>query len=212
MEAGWAWSAIQDGFGEALDYAISLYPDERGLDADKAVQLAEDIFSARYRALIEDVRHDVLEAALGDADASLLMSPRAVNFRVAAMKIAAEKADLVQTATRPINLVASAEKKEIEIQAWTNQMVSDLDSPEAVALVEVLPECSTQVAAAMLNEDAASAMTAIGALRGKINAFFESTMVMVDDLKVRDARLSMLKKVGDLLSMVGDWTKLTPDA
>jgi glycyl-tRNA synthetase beta subunit len=64
----------------------------------------------------------------------------------------------------------------------------------------------------MLNEDAASAMTAIGALRGKINAFFESTMVMVDDLKVRDARLSMLKKVGDLLSMVGDWTKLTPDA
>lgn len=212
MEAGWAWSAIQDGFGEALDYAISLYPDERGLDADKAVQLAEDIFSARYRALIEDVRHDILEAALGDADASLLMSPRAVNFRVAAMKIAAEKADLVQTATRPINLVASAEKKEIEIQAWTNQMVSDLDSPEAVALVEVLPECSTQVAAAMLNEDAASAMTAIGALQGKINAFFESTMVMVDDLNVRDARLSMLKKVGDLLSMVGDWTKLTPDA
>jgi glycyl-tRNA synthetase beta subunit len=37
-------------------------------------------------------------------------------------------------------------------------------------------------------------------------------MVMVDDLNVRDARLSMLKKVGDLLSMVGDWTKLTPDA
>jgi glycyl-tRNA synthetase beta subunit len=154
----------------------------------------------------------VLEAALGDADASLLMSPRAVNFRVAAMKIAAEKADLVQTATRPINLVASAEKKGIEIQAWTNQMVDDLDSAEAVALVELLPECSTQVAAAMLNEDATSAMVAIGELQGKINAFFDSTMVMVDDIKVRDARLSMLRKVGDLLSMVGDWTKLTPDA
>lgn len=212
MEAGWQWPAIKDGFAEALDYSISLYPTERGLDSEKAVRLAEDIFSARYRALIDDVRHDVLDAALGDADSSLIMSPRAVSFRIEAMKIASEKAELVQTATRPLNLVSSAEKKDIEVKDWDTQMVTSLDSAEATTLIDALPECSTRVVTAMLNEDAVSAISAISELQPKINAFFENTMVMVDDLNARDARLSMLKKVGDLLSMVGDWTKLTPDA
>ena len=57
-------------------------------------------------------------------------------------------------------------------------------------------------------EDAEGVVMALRPLISPVNAFFDSTMVMVDDVSVRDARLKMLSECEEVLRIAGDFTKV----
>ncbi|RYG41468.1 glycine--tRNA ligase subunit beta, partial [bacterium] len=65
IEAAWSWPGAMPAYDQLFDKALSLY-EEQGvaLDARGAHNALWDLFGARYGALLPDVRHDVLEAAL----------------------------------------------------------------------------------------------------------------------------------------------------
>jgi glycyl-tRNA synthetase beta subunit len=51
-------------------------------------------------------------------------------------------------------------------------------------------------------------VAAVRPLAAPIAAFFDSTMVMVDDEAVRDARLGLLAAVAEVLALAGDFVKV----
>jgi len=79
-------------------------------------------------------------------------------------------------------------------------------------LAEAFRRVSPNVAElARLSRDPAAVAQHLLELEGPINAFFESTMVMVDDEGVRDARLSLLQAVSDALMAAGDFSLLVSE-
>ncbi len=153
--------------------------------------LAREAFRQRCQTLFPDTRSDVLEAVLADPD--LVFRPGELDRRQRIMSIMAEDTSFVRAATRPLNIVAAAEKKGIPPTPLDE---AHLQSPEGSALLDA--------ARIVASKDP----SAVVSLQPAIDAFFESTMVMVDDTAVRDARLAMLREVCDVLLRVGDFSKL----
>lgn len=200
-----AWPGHQgwrSGFQQALDlYAAAGH----ALDGASAEKSLGEIFAGRYKALMPEARYDLLEAALLDENTSALLNPRSVRFRLNALELCADHSNFIQTATRPLNIVAAAKKKGLTIPALDAE---HLDSESGAALASHLAKTRAVAEAAVSQESPAALVECLRELAGPINAFFDTTMVMVEDTKVRDARLALLELAGAQLMLAGDWTKV----
>ena len=186
-------SGLSGSFVGLFETSEGLYLDQnQPIEKGKALSLLGPIFAGRYEVIYESERHDLLAAALCD-DLAVLANPDAIKARLEAMKFAAQHESHVQAATRPINIVASAEAKGIAISGDASTMASATGE----ALLAAAQAAKNQPIQAFLP-----------GLASHINQFFEAEMVMVDDEKVRDGRLSMLREVRELLLSHGDFTKI----
>ena len=190
MEIALRWPASELRFDTLVRAAMTHYT--RPLDADTAVKSARDLFRQRYETLMPDVKSDWLDAVLG-ADPDLVFRPSIVQARLAILAEVANDNAFVQAATRPLNITAAAEKKGIVIGTASDEA---LESAEGDALRTALR--------AIDHADAAG----LRSLQAPIDAFFESTMVMVDDERIRNARLALLRDVSDKLKEVADFSKI----
>jgi glycyl-tRNA synthetase beta chain len=195
IEISWARPEFGDWEG-LFDLALSLYSGVE-LDGAKAKGLLSELFESRYGALLGMVRYDLLAAALRDP-----LSPRGVLFRSRALEVAAGDEALVQTATRPINLVSSAEKKGIAVGE------PESDSELAAALLASLSDAATGAELAVKNEEPQALVDALRATVAPINAYLDATMIMVEDEAVRAARLGLLSRARSLFLLAGDFTKI----
>ena len=85
------------------------------------------------------------------------------------------------------------------------------ESADGDALAEILEPANESIAFALRCCDSVSAEREAKKLLAPINAFMDSTMIMVDDEDVRYARLNLLRRVGQVLLLIGDFTKLVID-
>jgi glycyl-tRNA synthetase beta chain len=134
-----------------------------------------------------------------------------VKLSLTTLQRLAEDRSLVQTATRPINIIASAWEKGLMPAIEVSLPAIDraaLDSREGVELLEALELTGPPLAEASSTEDSEKICGLIRSLQRPINAFFESTMVMVDDPVVRSARLSLLAICSHQLEVAGDFSEL----
>ena len=196
IEACWLLPMAVPSLREMLGWAVDAYS-AHGHEFDKhaVFTTAQDIVEARYEALLSDARHDLLAAAILNDDPDQAMSPQGVRRRLGLLERISEDTALIQTATRPINIVRSAREKEIAIPE--SVIVEKLDSTEGVALHSLLQQI-----------DVSLPLDAAKSLQTPINAFFDSTMIMVDDTDIRGARLALLNSVASVLRNVGDFTKI----
>ena len=211
IEAAWTWEApgIHD-----LDYqariaeAIQEYRQSgHDIAPQKVARVLEEVFVSRYEALLPEVRHDVLEAAVQN-DA---LNPRLIRLKVRALEILAQDPAFIQTATRPINIVQAARSKGIEVAADVQIEVMDvsrIESAEGVKLAEAVRAAEQELHEAVTAEDPARIAQTLKSLEPPINAFFESTMVMAENEEVRHARLALLQVVSQALFTAGDFSKL----
>jgi glycyl-tRNA synthetase beta chain len=181
------------------------------LERDQAFAALAEIFSARYQALLENVRHDVLDAALLPEDLPSLLDPRGVRLRTRALGLALPDAQFVFTATRPLNIVAAAEKKGVPfsrtdpLRALERENLQSKEADELLAAIEAVEQPLYE---AEQSEDWQGMIEALLTLQGPINQFFDTTMVMVEDPDVRHARLSLLNAAAQRLRSAGDFSKL----
>ncbi len=187
LEIALRWPEADLQLDDWLGKAIGAYMIE--LDREAAMANAEEVFRQRYATLFEDVPADWLDAIFA-ADARLVFAPHRVASRLEMLRPLAADVPFLQAAIRPLNITSAAEKKGIAPVALD---ASALDSAESSALL---------AAAEGATKDNLPALVA------PINAFFDATMVMVDDARVRDARLALLRLVGDRLKEVADFSKI----
>ncbi len=208
IEASWLWPNRLGPYSSVFHRALDLYKGQGvDLNAEKAVATLREVFRSRYESLVE-ARFDIIDAAcLGGDD---LTDPQGVRFRSEAMALAAADSGFVQTATRPANIVAAALKKGIEFDQ-VDVSPETLQSSEGVALWTIVQRQGPIASQAAQAGQVAELIASLKPLCVSIDEFFDSTMVMVDDEKVRNARLHMLSRVDGIFRLAGDFSKIVID-
>jgi glycyl-tRNA synthetase beta chain len=166
-----------------------------------------DFMMERLRAYYLDsgVAHDVFDAVQAqrptqpyDFDRRV----RAVNY----FRKLPQAHSLAAANKRIANILRQAQEKGIAVA----------DSVDAAALREASEQVLAQQITALGQEvkplferrDYEAALTQLAALREAVDQFFDDVMVMVEDRALRDNRLALLKRLGDLFLRVADLSRL----
>ena len=207
IEAAWLWPGEFPDYASLFELALRQYAIQSvELNHDGACAALEEVFASRYTSMLPEIRRDLLDASIETPS-----DPRKVKFRIKCLERLISDQTLVQTATRPLNIVAAAIKKDLEFakdDPLGSVHLPNLQSEEGINLYNALTLREAELGRAIKNEDVESAAKIIADLVGPINSFFDNTMIMVEDDEVRFARLTLLNAVTQQLLSVGNFGKL----
>ncbi len=166
-------------------------------------------FHDRLKVFLRDegIRHDVIDACIamdGNDDLNLLVKrARALNAVIATE----DGENLVQGFKRANNILTQAEEKDgVEYSYGADVKFAETDSEKA--LFSALDAAQAQIDLALRAEDFPTAMAAMAALRGPVDAFFEDVQVNTDNDILRRNRLNLLSQIRSVCSSVADLTKI----
>ncbi|MCX7924831.1 MAG: glycine--tRNA ligase subunit beta, partial [Fimbriimonadales bacterium] len=172
------------------------------------------LFYSRIEALLEEqeVRYDLIRAALG---AGWDDSVYGFMQRAHLLQRHAETPDflpLVQTATRPANILAAAEKKGIKAIASLEQVDATLFEHETEsALYEALAQATPRLEGLYYRHDYETIYQELLALAPAVNALFDGVMVMTEDAPRRQNRLNLLACANRLYLALADFTQVVQE-
>ncbi len=183
------------------------------LELEKKVPDASDdllsFFHDRLKVFLRDegIRHDIIDACIamdGNDDLNLLVKrARALNAVIATE----DGENLVQGFKRANNILTQAEEKDgVEYSFGADVKFAETDSEKA--LFAALDAAQAQIDPALKTEDFPTAMAAMAALRGPVDAFFEDVQVNTDNDILRRNRLNLLSQIRSVCSSVADLTKI----
>jgi glycyl-tRNA synthetase beta chain len=207
----------------AIEREIELYP--RGLLEKRIKRIRADLsdqeifeignsfqrfFEDRLTVQLRDqgARHDLVDAVLdlGGREVGLLSIVR----RVVALGSFLDTDDgknLLAGTKRARNILAIEEKKDKRsFDGAPNPALYSL--PEEKALADVIDLVKVKASVAVMNEDFATAMSAMAELRPAVDAFFDKVKVNDDDPKVRENRLKLLNEIRAATRAVADFSKI----
>ncbi len=212
IDAAWMWPEALPAYDKFLSRALTLYRSQGiELNEEAAHKSLWSVFASRYASMLPGVRHDILEAAMIAPESAMVTQPRAVKLRTECLGALVDDVSFVQTATRPINIVAAARKKGIEfgeVEPLSRLDHSALESAEGLELAAALSEQQADLQEAGNKENASEIVRLVKALAVPINKFFESTMVMAEQPEVRYARLTLMHATSLQLLSAGDLSKV----
>ena len=178
-----------------------------GFDEKLADLLA--FFHDRLKVYLKDagIRHDIIDACIampGNDDLNLLVK----RARALAETLATDDGEnLIQGFKRANNILTQAEEKDgVEYSYGADLKFAEDDAEKA--LFAALDAADAQIAPAMAAEDFSTAMTAMAALRGPIDAFFTAVQVNDDRQVIRRNRLNLLSRIRKICLSVADLTKI----
>lgn len=163
----------------------------------------------RLKVYLKDqcVRHDIIDACIampGNDDLTLLVK------RATALSDTLKTDDgenLIQGFKRANNILTQAEDADgVEYSYGADIKFAENDAEKA--LFAALDAAEAQIKPAMEQQDFTTAMSAMAALRGPIDAFFDAVQVNSDNSLVRRNRLNLLSRIRSICAGVADLTKL----
>ncbi|WP_340302475.1 glycine--tRNA ligase subunit beta [Roseobacter sp. HKCCD7870] len=183
-----------------------------GFGSDAPEAAAADLlsfFHDRLKVHLRDegIRHDVIDACLsmaGNDDLALVVArARAVQ----AVLSTDDGENLIQGYRRANNILTQAEAKDgVEYRFGADMKFAETD--EERALFTALAAAREAADPALASEDFATAMAALAALRGPIDAFFEKVQVNADSEIVRRNRLNLLHEIVETCGKVADLSRI----
>jgi len=169
------------------------------------------LFYSRIEALLEEagVRYDLIRATLGggwdDSVYGFVQRARLLQAYAGAGEFVA----LTQTATRPANILAAAEKKGIKAVGGLEHVDATLfEHPTEHALYEAVARLTPPFEGLYYRHDYAAIYAELHALSPAVNALFDGVMVMTDDAARRQNRLNLLACANRLYLALADFTQV----
>ncbi|WP_299649369.1 glycine--tRNA ligase subunit beta [uncultured Jannaschia sp.] len=207
------WNLANAGFGrwfeleQQLTGLVTADADRVWIDPDKTNLLAFLHDRLKVHLRDEGIRHDVIDACLtGDRTddlADLVARARALN----AMLATEDGADLIQLYRRAANILAQAEAADgVEYSFGADRKLAETDAERA--LFDAIAEARPRIDAAMAAEDYPAAMTALAALRGPVDAFFEGVQVNAENAILRRNRLNLISEIVRAGTRIADLTRI----
>ncbi len=176
------------------------------MDPSKQQQVLDsfkEFFRLRLKNVLGDagVRYDVIDALLATEtddiyDAWLRAKAMASPEGIAAMERA------VEAFTRAVNLAGKTECETIEESLF--------ETAAETALYQASQAAKTKIDGAVQSRAYLEALQIVAELAEPIDAFFAAVMVMVDDARVRDNRLALLRSISSLTRTIADFSKIVP--
>lgn len=205
---GAAYRTMKDAWGdkdETLSSGFDALPDAV---PDKSVELL-GFFHDRLKVYLRDqgISHDVIDASLampGNDDLVLLVNRARA---LAAFLHTDDGENLIQGFKRANNILSQAEENDgVEYSFGADVKFAETD--EEKALFAALDAADGRIAPAMAQEDFATAMSAMAALRAPIDAFFTAVQINADSEVLRRNRLNLLHRIRTICLSVADLRKL----
>lgn len=198
---GAAWRAVTRASGAAaLEPVGDLQNRLPGVSAD-LLSFVHDRLKVHLRE--EGMRHDVIDACLAmpGADDLTLLVARA---RALGAVLATEDGEnLLQGFKRANNILTQAEERDgVEYSFGADVKFAEAEAERA--LFAALDEAEARISPALEAEDFGAAMSAMAALRGPIDAFFEEVQINSDNEILRRNRLNLLSRIRDICLSVAD--------
>ncbi len=212
-----------------------LKPKANGVEAMAEASFGGDLlafFHERLRVMLRDrgVRHDLVDAVLGDASKAqsgevcsgsredfasndggkddLVLILRRLEALGEFLETEGGKA-LLAGYKRAANILRAEEKKDGEGAFEHSANAGVLVEPEEKALHAMLNKVGAEAAAALARQDDAAAMAAMAQLHAPVAAFFEAVLVNAPEPALRLARLGMLAALRRVTRQVADLGKIT---
>ncbi|WP_299740632.1 glycine--tRNA ligase subunit beta [uncultured Roseobacter sp.] len=163
----------------------------------------------RLKVYLRDqgIRHDIIDACIampGNDDLALLVKRARALSEVMATD---DGENLIQGFKRANNILTQAEAADgVEYSYGGDVKYAETD--EERALFAALDAAEAKITPAMAALDFATAMSAMAALRGPIDAFFDTVKINADNATVRRNRLNLLSQITRLCSSVADLTRI----
>ncbi|WP_120504670.1 glycine--tRNA ligase subunit beta [Sulfitobacter mediterraneus] len=175
---------------------------------DKSVDLLGFLHD-RLKVYLRDqgVRHDIIDACIamdGNDDLTLLVK----RARALSETLSTDDGEnLIQGFKRANNILTQAEAADgVEYSYGADIKFAEVG--EEKALFAALDKAEAAIAPAMAAQDFITAMSAMAALRGPIDAFFDAVQVNSDNGTVRRNRLNLLSRIRTTCSSVADLTRI----
>ncbi len=179
--------------------------------ADPALTVSDllTFFHDRLKVYLKDqgVRHDIIDACLampGNDDLTLLVKRATALSETLKTE---DGANLLQGFKRANNILSQAEAKDgVEYSYGAEVKFAETDAERA--LFAALDTAEATITPAMAQEDFGTAMAAMAALRGPIDAFFTAVQVNSDNEIIRRNRLNLLHRIRAVCSGVADLARI----
>ncbi len=195
--------ALRPAFGAAARLFGTTAGDDPALVDDILAFIVERL---RVQLRTEGRRHDVLAAAFAVArDDDLTRLLRRADA-VEALLGTTEGADLLAAYRRAANILRIEERRgPLDLGAVDDGLLAEAAEK---TLAQTLDAADAEVTKALAEEDFASAMARLAAIRPAVDAFFENVTVNSDDLALRTNRLRLLKRLRSLTDRAADFSQL----
>ena len=210
--AAYFQEALKEDLAFAATQGLEFYRQETFKTYNNDLAVSEDLlsfFHDRLKVYLKDqgIRHDIIDACIameGSDDLTLLVK----RAKALAATLATDDGEnLIQGFKRANNILTKEEAKDgVEYSYGADPKHAQHDSERA--LFVALDEADKVIAPAMAAQDFGTAMTAMAALRGPIDAFFTDVQVNADQQVVRRNRLNLLSRIRKTCLGVADLTRI----
>jgi len=171
------------------------------------VKVSADLYEFIYSRLSGMLRDEGFSAQ--EVDAVLSLRPELLAdvpkrlYAVRAFATLPEAASLAAANKRVGNIL---KKSEVKINGTVD--LSLLKEPAEILLHQILSAISPKADAAFEQQDYTASLQLLAALKSPVDDFFDSVMVNVDDVNLRNNRLALLSQLQQAMNRVADISKL----
>ncbi|QAR31879.1 glycine--tRNA ligase subunit beta [Geovibrio thiophilus] len=188
--------------GSLIEKSLSVLAGAVKFDAEKTAAAVKEFILQRLKQLLvtEGVDGECFDAASGLSSDVITLEKAA--RALAKYRNSAEFGVISQGYKRINNIL----KK----QEWNTDAVNPalFEKVEEKALADLLAEKKQATAELINKEDFETALSGLLAFSKPVDAFFEAVMVMAEDEKVKNNRLSLLTGLRNIFGLAGDLSKL----
>lgn len=185
---------------DIIDFSLYIYVEEQGLACDynkvRSEILGFFIGRVKNQFLETGMPYDVIDSVIHTGTDNIYD-----------MKIRSEKlADWVKEENISDMLTAFGRLASLAVKTDRNEVKRDIMTEPEISLFDAFNAIEERVDSFILKKDYDKALVTLGSLREKIDFFFDTTMVMVEDDEIRNNRLALLRKIYENMMKVCDLT------
>ncbi len=161
-----------------------------------------DFFEGRLHHFLvsqEGISPDVVDASLAIGMDDVVDAVKRTRS-LAAFKARPDFDDLAAAFKRVVNIIKTPERRPVQVELFREK--------EEQALHAKLNNVQGLVEGSLKGSDYDGALEAMAGLKGSIDAFFDSVLIMDENQAIRKNRLALLTEVHDLFGKVGDFRKI----
>ncbi|MGE4497934.1 MAG: glycine--tRNA ligase subunit beta [Deferribacterales bacterium] len=185
-----------------IEKSLSVLADAVRFDAEKTAASVREFILQRLKQLLvsEGVDGECFDAAAG-------LSADVITLEKCARALAKYRGSaefgVISQGYKRINNI-------LKKQEWNTDAVNPalFEKEEEKVLADLLAEKKQATAELVNKEDFETALSGLMAFSKPVDAFFEAVMVMVEDEKVKNNRLSLLAGLRNIFGLAGDLSKL----
>lgn len=200
---------VEKGFDldlKALLAQAAQYHGDNVANAESAVKDALEYMIERFRARYEE--QEIAAEIFMAVSAKELSCPLDIDQRVKAVHYFSQlpQAQALATANKRVSNILSKQEQTSDTKLDFSLLAEDAE----IKLAELVEHKSKEVTPLFQQRQYKEALTILAELRQAVDEFFDSVMVMTDDLAVQNNRLMLLRRLRHLFLQVADISLLVP--